>query len=69
MTISLADFFVRRTGGLYVDIHSVHKYRQLVQEDLVKYLGWDEARVEDENRWLDILLKDASHYYEKEIEV
>jgi len=69
MTNSLADFFVRRTGRLYFDIHSVHRYRQLVQEDLVKYLGWDEARVEKENQWLDILLKDASHYYEKEIEV
>jgi glycerol kinase len=68
MTNSLADFFVRRTGRLYFDIHSVHKYRQLVQEDLIKYLGWDEARVIDENKWLDILVKDASHYYDKEME-
>ena len=68
MTNALADFFVRRTGRLYFDIHSVHKYRQLVQEDLVKYLGWDEGRVIKENKWLDSLLKDASHYYDKEIE-
>ncbi len=68
MTNSLADFFVRRTGRLYFDIHSVHTYRQLVQEDLVKYLGWDEGRVIDENKWLDMLVKDASHYYDTEIE-
>ncbi len=69
MTNSLADFFVRRTGRLYFDIHSVHKYRQLVQEDLITYLGWDEARVMSENRWLDELLKDASHYYQEEIQI
>lgn len=66
MTNSLADFFVRRTGRLYFDIHSIHQYRQLVQEDMIKYLGWDEARVLKENRYLDELVKDASHYYEEE---
>ncbi len=66
MTNSLADFFVRRTGRLYFDIHSVHRYRLLVQEDMIKYLGWDEARVLQENTYLDILLQDASEYYEEE---
>ncbi len=66
MTNSLTDFFVRRTGRLYFDIHSVHQYRNLVQEDMVRYLGWDEARLQKENDYLDILLQDASHYYEEE---
>lgn len=68
MTNSLTDFFVRRTGRLYFDIHSVHQYRNLVQEDMIRYLGWDEARVRRENEYLDLLVQDASKYYEKEFE-
>ncbi|WP_405210976.1 glycerol kinase GlpK [Dokdonia sp. Asnod2-E02] len=68
MTNSLSDFFVRRTGRLYFDIHSVHLYRDLVQEDMILYLGWDEARVAKENQYLDLLLQDASAYYESEFE-
>lgn len=67
MVNGLADFFVRRTGRLYFDIGSVHQYRSVVQEDLVKYLGWDEERLERENQYLDLLLLDASTYYEYEI--
>ncbi|GAA0711409.1 hypothetical protein GCM10009430_00870 [Aquimarina litoralis] len=67
MVNGLADFFVRRTGRLYFDIGSVHQYRSVVQEDLVKYLGWDEERLEQENQYLDLLLLDASTYYEYEI--
>lgn len=66
MANSLTDFFVRRTGRLYFDIHSVHQYRKLVQEDMIRYLGWNEGRVAKENKYLDILVKDASEYYEKE---
>lgn len=66
MTNSLSDFFVRRTGRLYFDIHSIHQYRKLVQEDMIRYLGWDEARVNKENKYLDLLVIDASTYYEEE---
>ena len=68
MVNGLSDFFVRRTGRLYFDIHSIHQYRELVQEDLVKYLGWDEQRLEQERSYLDMLLQDAATYYEKEME-
>ena len=66
MANSLTDFFVRRTGRLYFDIHSVHQYRNLVQEDMIRYLGWDEARVKKENDYLNLLLQDAGEYYEEE---
>ncbi len=66
MTNGLADFFVRRTGRLYFDINSIHKYRSLIQEDLIKYLNWDEERLTTENKYLDMLLQDAATYYEKE---
>ncbi|MCK8521146.1 glycerol kinase GlpK [Aquimarina sp. D1M17] len=68
MTNSLADFFVRRTGRLYFDIASVHTYRSIIEEDLIKYLKWDETRLEKENNYLNILLDDATTYYDKEIE-
>ncbi|WP_405205052.1 glycerol kinase GlpK [Aquimarina sp. LLG6339-5] len=67
MINGLADFFVRRTGRLYFDINSVRQYRSLVQEDLIKYLQWDEQRLAKENEYLDLLLQDASTYYEHEI--
>ncbi len=66
MTNSMADFFVRRTGRLYFHIQSVHQYRGIVQEDMVKYLGWNEERLLQENRQLDLLLEDASTYYQEE---
>ncbi|MDY8134742.1 glycerol kinase GlpK [Aquimarina sp. 2201CG5-10] len=68
MVNSLVDFFVRRTGRLYFDINSVHKFRSIIEEDLVKYLNWDENRLLNENRYLNTLLKDAATYYEKEFE-
>ncbi len=68
MVNGLSDFFVRRTGRLYFDIESVHQFRHIVEEDLIKYLKWDEARCQRENQYLDMLLKDASTYYDKEFE-
>ncbi len=69
MVNGLSDFFVRRTGRLYFDIESVHQFRHIVEEDLIKYLKWDEARSLRENKYLDMLLADATTYYEKEFEV
>lgn len=68
MVNGLSDFFVRRTGRLYFDIESVHQFRHIVEEDLIKYLKWDEARCQRENKYLDMLIADATIYYEKEFE-
>ncbi|RZS99782.1 glycerol kinase GlpK [Aquimarina brevivitae] len=68
MVNSLADFFVRRTGRLYFNIHTIRKYRGIVQNDFIKYLGWDEQRLAKENEDLDLLLQDATTYYEKEFD-
>jgi len=67
MTNSLADFFVRRTGRLYFNIETVAQYRHIAVQDFVNYLDWDEARVAFENKKLDELLYDATHFYESEI--
>ena len=67
MTNSLADFFVRRTGRLYFNIETVTQYRQQAVQDFINYLDWDEERVAFENKKLDELLYDATHFYESEI--
>lgn len=68
MTNSLADFFVRRTGRLYFNINSIHKYKGLILEDCIRYLDWKEKRVKSEKADLEILLKDATTYYNQEFE-
>ncbi|HEA28799.1 MAG TPA: glycerol kinase [Leeuwenhoekiella sp.] len=68
MTNSLADFFVRRTGRLYFDVLSISKNRKLVLQDFINYLDWDEKRVIFENKKLDQLIYDATHFYEKELQ-
>lgn len=68
MTNSLTDFFVRRTGRLYFDIHSIQKYLTIVQEDMVNYLGWNEDRLAREKQTLSLLIQDATTYYQKEFD-
>ena len=67
MTNSLADFFVRRTGRLYFNVESIHQYRDLVLNDLINYLDWDESRVNFENEKLNELIFDATHFYKEEL--
>tara|TARA_B100001179_G_scaffold230428_1_gene217971 strand:- start:766 stop:1902 length:1137 start_codon:yes stop_codon:yes gene_type:complete len=66
MANGLVDFFVRRTGRLYFDITTVQRYRQLVLEDFINALDWDEARVAHENEMLDQHVQDAQNFYEEE---
>jgi glycerol kinase len=68
MTNSLADFFVRRTGRLYFNINSIQKYKYLVLKDCIQYLDWEEQRVKEEKAALEMLLKDATTYYNQEFE-
>ena len=62
------DFFVRRTGRLYFEITSIDLMRVAVMSDFQKYLNWDDARLQEENKMMDELIYDATHYYEKELE-
>lgn len=68
MTNSLTDFFVRRTGRLYFDIPSVKKYLKIISKDCANYLNWDAERLASEEINLNILIQDASTYYDKEFE-
>ncbi|MEM1327293.1 MAG: glycerol-3-phosphate dehydrogenase/oxidase [Bacteroidota bacterium] len=64
---SLSDFFVRRTGRLYFDIHSIAPAKDLVANTMQTYLGWDDTRLVKEQETLQILVHDATHYYEEEL--
>lgn len=66
MVNSLTDFFVRRTGRLFFDIASVKTYSEIVLQDLAEYLEWDKSRISEENKNLNILLQDATTFYDKE---
>ncbi|MEL0455408.1 glycerol-3-phosphate dehydrogenase/oxidase [Flavobacteriaceae bacterium SZ-1-7] len=66
MVNSLTDFFVRRTGRLYFDVKSVKKYANLISDDIAFYLNWDKERISNENEKLNLLLKDATTFYNEE---
>jgi glycerol-3-phosphate dehydrogenase len=64
---SITDFFVRRTGRLYFNIGSVIANKNLILEDCITILKWNEKRVEKEVATLDALIKDATTFYDAEI--
>lgn len=66
MTNSLADFFVRRTGRLYFNINSITKHLDVIVNDFIKSLDWNENRIAEEKNLLNQLLADATTYYETE---
>ena len=63
---TLADFFVRRTGRLYFDIDSVKRYKEIILQAFIVELQWDLARQKEEMKYLDLLIKDATTFYDKE---
>ncbi|GEQ85884.1 aerobic glycerol-3-phosphate dehydrogenase [Patiriisocius marinistellae] len=67
MVNSLTDFFVRRTGRLYFNIDSVIAFKSIILEDCIQILKWDEQRVDKEITELNVLIKDATTFYEEEI--
>ncbi len=67
MVNSASDFFVRRTGRLYFDIASIAEVRSFIMQDLQDYLAWEAERRLKEEEVLDMLLHDATHYYDEEL--
>jgi glycerol-3-phosphate dehydrogenase len=59
MVITLADFFVRRTGMLYFDIHLVIQYKDYVASYMSRTLSWDSSRVTMELHKLEYLIERA----------
>lgn len=63
------DFFVRRTGRLYFNIGSVQRHFENIIHYLGDKLNWDENRKKNEKQHMDILIQDATTYYDEEINV
>ena len=59
MIVTLSDFFLRRTGRLNFDIHSVLKWKEQVADEFGHYAGWPATRRAAELQQLDILVADA----------
>lgn len=66
MANNLTDFFVRRTGRLYFNIHSIKKYLDIVLTDITQYLDWDTSKIKAEKEKSELLIKDATTYYQEE---
>ncbi|MFZ4452750.1 glycerol-3-phosphate dehydrogenase/oxidase [Salibacterium aidingense] len=59
MTETLLDFFTRRTGALYFDIHWVHEWKEAVQAFMAAELEWSSEQTERFRQELEQQLHDA----------
>ena len=55
------DFFIRRTGALYFDIHWVHAHKEAVIAYMSSLLGWTDEQTADYRAELEGLLYEAVH--------
>jgi len=59
MAVTPLDFFIRRTGALFFDIHAVRQWKGAVTQLMQSYFNWtDEQRNEYEHQ-VDVALHDA----------
>jgi glycerol-3-phosphate dehydrogenase len=59
MTATLEDFFIRRTGALYFDIHWVKKHKEAVANVMGEKLNWQDEEKRENNSRLDTFLQEA----------
>lgn len=62
MVTSMQDFFVRRTGLIYFDIHKVLRWKHDIALTCKIALGWDEPRFQSELRGLDNTIKEVTNF-------
>lgn len=68
MVHSLTDFFVRRTSRLYFEIDAIKKYQDIIVKDMANYFNWTPNIIASEVKALATLLKDATTFYDTEID-
>lgn len=66
LAMTVEDFFVRRTGRLYFNIQSVIDYKEDVIKLMSDKFSWSIDRIKEETENIDILIQDATTFYEKE---
>lgn len=60
------DFFIRRTGALFFNIHWVHEHKEVVISYLAEEFSWSDERKELYTQELEQLLYEATHPFEQE---
>lgn len=63
MICNIQDFFVRRTGLIYFDIHQVVKWKGEIAKQCGELLGWDKARESTELRELEALISSQRNFH------
>ncbi|KGX86603.1 glycerol-3-phosphate dehydrogenase/oxidase [Pontibacillus litoralis] len=58
-TAKPVDFFIRRTGALFFNIHWVQEHKQSVIQYMAEQFGWNDEQVTSYTQQLDILLEEA----------
>ena len=62
MVCNLQDFFVRRTGLIYFDIHQVEKWKQEIAKECATILGWDNSKTSVELKELETLISSQRNF-------
>jgi len=62
MICNAQDFFVRRTGLIYFDIHQVIKWKEEIVKECAAILGWDSARRSAEVKELENLISSQRNF-------
>jgi glycerol-3-phosphate dehydrogenase len=62
MVCNLQDFFVRRTGLIYFDIHQVEKWKQEIAKECATILGWDNSKTSLELTQLEALISSQRNF-------
>ena len=67
MVVSPQDFLIRRTGGLYFDIHRVRNLVEPVLSHMAAHYSWTLEQTETERVLLQQAIYEASHFPEAEV--
>lgn len=67
MAIRAEDYFVRRTGRLYFDRLSIDLIREPVMACMAAHLKWSPERLQLESDRLNLLIQDATTFYDSEV--
>jgi glycerol-3-phosphate dehydrogenase len=59
MAVTPSDYFIRRTSGLFFDIHWVRQWKEPVTAAMAQILGWDEQTTEKHRSELEQRLTEA----------
>lgn len=62
MVCTLQDFFIRRTGLMYFDIHKIEKWKEVIANECGNYFLWSESRLKKELADLEIVQRELRNF-------